>query len=230
MLDTFVNAFRNVSSEVVYNNVKSDFGDDFDCWFWSLVSRISNKQNLAFNRYSSGACICILIVLALVLKQDFCSALLEISGSISIALRYFDGYGWWLGLLLLLGLVVYVSVFTAEIGSKLRPSSSLQPPLFTYTYGYSFQMVVTGFLAAEVAGTSAVFLFIYWHRNRIAKKEMHRKMTMALVQTPIEISQAGHLLPPFPVNQLEQHHQNQGGCSEVLFRDFSLCGIFFKFL
>jgi hypothetical protein len=54
------------------------------------------------------------------------------------------------GLLLLLGLVVYVSVFTAEIGSKLRPSSSLQPPMFTYTYGYSFHLVVTGFLAGEV--------------------------------------------------------------------------------
>lgn len=54
------------------------------------------------------------------------------------------------GLLLLLGLVVYVSVFTAEIGSKLRPSSTLQPALFTYTYGYSFHLVVTGFLAGEV--------------------------------------------------------------------------------
>ena len=132
---------------------------------------------------------------------------------IGIALKYNGENG--AGLLVLLGLVVYVSVFTAEIGSKLRPSSSLQPPLFTYTYGYSFQMVVTGFLAAEVAGTSAVFLFIYWHRNRIAKKEMHRKMTMALVQTPIEISQAGHLLPPFPVNHHEQQHQHHGGYFNV---------------
>ncbi|EFX70146.1 hypothetical protein DAPPUDRAFT_328380 [Daphnia pulex] len=65
------------------------------------------------------------------------------------------------GLLLLLGLVVYVSVFTAEIGGKLRPSSSLQPPMFTYTYGYSFHLVVIGFLAGKVAGTSAIFLFIY---------------------------------------------------------------------
>ena len=95
-----------------------------------------------------------------------------------------------IGLFLLMGFVVYVSVFTAEIGSKLRPSSSLQPALFTYTYGYSFQLVVTGFLAVEVAGTSAVFLFIYWHRHRIAKKELHRKMTVALVQTPIGLSQA----------------------------------------
>ncbi|EFX76583.1 hypothetical protein DAPPUDRAFT_248685 [Daphnia pulex] len=45
------------------------------------------------------------------------------------------------GLLLLLGLVVYVSVFTAEIGSK----------------SYSFHLVVIGFLAGEVAGTSAIF-------------------------------------------------------------------------
>ena len=68
-------------------------------------------------------------------------------------------------------------------------------------------MVVTGFLAAEVAGTSAVFLFIYWHRNRIAKKEMHRKMTLALVQTPLEITQAGHLLPPFPIDPHQQHRE-----------------------
>lgn len=94
-----------------------------------------------------------------------------------------------------MGFVVYVSVFTAEIGSKLRPSSSLQPPLFTYSYGYSFQLVVTGFLAVEVAGTSAVFLFIYWHRDRIQKKEMQKKMTVALVQTPIDLSQASHILP-----------------------------------
>ena len=65
------------------------------------------------------------------------------------------------GLLLLLGLVVYVSVFTAEIGSKLRPSSSLQPPMFTYTYGYSFLLVVTGFLAAEVTNTMLYDIYMY---------------------------------------------------------------------
>uniref|UniRef100_A0A0P5RW56 Voltage-dependent calcium channel gamma-5 subunit n=1 Tax=Daphnia magna TaxID=35525 RepID=A0A0P5RW56_9CRUS len=118
------------------------------------------------------------------------------------------------GLLLLLGLVVYVSVFTAEIGSKLRPSSSLQPPMFTYIYGYSFYLVVTGFLAAEVAGTAAIFLFIYWHRNRIAKKEMHRKMTLALVQTPVDLGYTaahGHLLaivPPPPPPSSQNHHQH----------------------
>ena len=65
-----------------------------------------------------------------------------------------------LGLLLLLGLVVYVSVFTAEIGSKLRPSSSLQPPMFTYTYGYSFHLVVTGFLLAKVSYNLLVLTYV----------------------------------------------------------------------
>lgn len=39
-----------------------------------------------------------------------------------------------------------------------------------------------------MAGTWAIFLFIYWHRNRIQKKEMHRKMALALVQTPALLS------------------------------------------
>lgn len=71
-----------------------------------------------------------------------------------------------LGLFLLLGLVVYVSVFTAEIGSKLRPSSSLQPALFTYTYGYSFHLVVTGFLAAEVTSVPSLFWLHVWNDIR----------------------------------------------------------------
>ncbi|KAF4521850.1 hypothetical protein B566_EDAN003724 [Ephemera danica] len=68
------------------------------------------------------------------------------------------------GLLVLIGLVMYISVFKAEIGSKLRPRSSLQPPLFTYRYGFSFVLVVSGFMSTEVAGTCAIFLYIYWHQ------------------------------------------------------------------
>lgn len=40
------------------------------------------------------------------------------------------------GLLMLIGLVMYISVFKAEVGSKLRPRSQLQPPIFTFRYGY----------------------------------------------------------------------------------------------
>jgi hypothetical protein len=65
----------------------------------------------------------------------------------------------------------------------------------------------------QVAGSSAIFLFIYWHRNQIGQKEMHRKMTLALVQTPVDLGYTaahGHLLaivppPPLP-SQMNHHH------------------------
>lgn len=76
------------------------------------------------------------------------------------------------GLVMLLGLVVYISIFKAEVGGKLRPRSQLQPPRFTYRYGYSFLMYVSGFVTTELAGISSVLLFIYrqqreWHRERL---------------------------------------------------------------
>lgn len=73
---------------------------------------------------------------------------------------------------MLFGLVMYISIFKAEIGGKLRPRSQLNPPRFTYRYGYSFLMYVSGFMTTELAGLSAVLLFIYrqqrdWHRKRL---------------------------------------------------------------
>lgn len=65
------------------------------------------------------------------------------------------------GLLMLLGLIMYISIFKAEIGSKLRPRSQLQPPAFEYWYGYSFLLYVGGLVTSQFAGLSAIFLFIY---------------------------------------------------------------------
>ncbi|KAK4874645.1 hypothetical protein RN001_014005, partial [Aquatica leii] len=65
------------------------------------------------------------------------------------------------GLIMLLGLIMYISVFKAEVGSKLRPRSQLLPPAFTYHYGFSFLLYVSGFISTQLAGISAVFLFIY---------------------------------------------------------------------
>lgn len=64
------------------------------------------------------------------------------------------------GLLMLIGLIMYISIFKAEIGSKLRPKSPLQPPLFTFTYGQSFFLYVIGFISTEIVGVLNVFLFI----------------------------------------------------------------------
>ncbi|XP_054282129.1 voltage-dependent calcium channel gamma-4 subunit-like [Macrosteles quadrilineatus] len=81
------------------------------------------------------------------------------------------------GLLMLMGLVMYISVFKAEVGSKLRPRSQLQPPMFTFRYGYSFLLYVTGFVTSEVAGTCAVFLYIYWTQRDWARKRLEMATT-----------------------------------------------------
>ncbi|KOX71545.1 Voltage-dependent calcium channel gamma-7 subunit [Melipona quadrifasciata] len=71
------------------------------------------------------------------------------------------------GLLMLVGMVMYISVFKAEVGSKLRPRSSFQGPPFTYRYGFSFLLYVSGFITTEVAGTYAIFLYISWHQKEL---------------------------------------------------------------
>uniref|UniRef100_A0A1I8MHB7 Uncharacterized protein n=1 Tax=Musca domestica TaxID=7370 RepID=A0A1I8MHB7_MUSDO len=64
------------------------------------------------------------------------------------------------GLLMLIGLIAYISILKAEIGSKLRPRSSLQPPMFKVTYGQSFFLFVFGFIATEFVGLLNIFLYI----------------------------------------------------------------------
>ncbi|XP_043492262.1 uncharacterized protein LOC122517771 isoform X2 [Polistes fuscatus] len=71
------------------------------------------------------------------------------------------------GLLMLVGMVMYISIFKAEVGSKLRPRSSFQGPPFTYKYGFSFLLYVSGFITTEVAGTYAIFLYISWHQREL---------------------------------------------------------------
>ncbi|XP_043281727.1 voltage-dependent calcium channel gamma-8 subunit [Venturia canescens] len=79
------------------------------------------------------------------------------------------------GLLMLVGMVMYISVFKAEVGSKLRPRSSFQGPPFTYRYGFSFLLYVSGFITTEVAGTSAIFLYISWHQRDHERTDHRRK-------------------------------------------------------
>lgn len=64
------------------------------------------------------------------------------------------------GLLMLIGLIMYISIFKAEIGSKLRPRYPLQPPMFQFRYGQSFFLYVIGFISTEFVGVLNVFLFI----------------------------------------------------------------------
>lgn len=75
------------------------------------------------------------------------------------------------------GLIIYISTFKAEVKDKLQPQSALQEPLFFYRYGFSFLMAVSAFMTSELAGTFAIFLYIYWHRVDWDKKEERRQYT-----------------------------------------------------
>lgn len=59
---------------------------------------------------------------------------------------------------------MYISIIKAEVASKLMPVSMLSPPRLSYQYGWSFLCIVASFFSCEVAGTMAVFLFIYHHQ------------------------------------------------------------------
>ncbi|CAG0879647.1 unnamed protein product [Cyprideis torosa] len=79
------------------------------------------------------------------------------------------------GLIMLIGLVIYISTFKGEVGGKLRSRSSFQPAMFSYRYGYSFLLVVAGFMGTEMSGTFAIFLYICWHQKYYERKENYRR-------------------------------------------------------
>ncbi|XP_046411125.1 stargazin related protein STG-1 isoform X1 [Neodiprion pinetum] len=103
------------------------------------------------------------------------------------------------GLLMLVGMVMYISVFKAEVGSKLRTRSSFQGPQFTYRYGFSFLLYVSGFITTEVAGTSAIFLYISWHQQEWIRKDSRRKNYGGVYQLEHHMHQQNHV-----------NHQNHG--------------------
>lgn len=70
------------------------------------------------------------------------------------------GFALFSGLVMLIGLIAYISILKAEIGSKLRPRSPLQPALVKVTYGQSFFLFVFGFIVTEFVGVLNIFLFI----------------------------------------------------------------------
>ncbi|XP_076366161.1 voltage-dependent calcium channel gamma-7 subunit-like [Tachypleus tridentatus] len=68
------------------------------------------------------------------------------------------------GLLDLMGVVIYISSFKAEVGNKLQPKSSFQGPIFKYRYGYTFALAIASILLCELSGTFAVYLYIQWYK------------------------------------------------------------------
>lgn len=66
---------------------------------------------------------------------------------------------------MLIGLILYISIFKAEVGSKLRPKSTLQPAVFSYRYGYSFILYIVGILLVFCSGILNVFLYTGFHNE-----------------------------------------------------------------
>lgn len=60
---------------------------------------------------------------------------------------------------------MYISVFKAQVGHKLRYMTIFDIPLMSYSYGYSFGLYLSGFIAVELAGTSAIYLFLQWYQK-----------------------------------------------------------------
>ncbi|XP_068230006.1 uncharacterized protein stg1 [Palaemon carinicauda] len=87
------------------------------------------------------------------------------------------------GLFMMLGMVIYIATLKGEVAEKLRPRSTFQPPLFVYTYGWSCYLIMLGFITTEIAGITAVFLYIYWHKRDWSKKE-EQKYHSQLLETP----------------------------------------------
>ncbi|XP_055544940.1 uncharacterized protein LOC129730017 [Wyeomyia smithii] len=77
------------------------------------------------------------------------------------------------GLLMLIGLIMFISILKAEIGSKLRPRSSLQAPLFTFRYGQSFLLYVFGFIITELSGILNVLIYSNLHHREFNRSQTY---------------------------------------------------------
>ncbi|KAL1497888.1 hypothetical protein ABEB36_008774 [Hypothenemus hampei] len=108
------------------------------------------------------------------------------------------------GLIMLLGLIVYISVFKAEVGSKLRPQSQIRPPLLEYEYGYSFLFYIIGLLFTKLSGVGCVFLFMYRVRYHWKRKEYDE---LKKGKRPPSLTNLHRIMePPLPVEYPCRRH------------------------
>lgn len=63
-----------------------------------------------------------------------------------------------LGLVSLSGLIMFISIFKAEVYHKLQPDAN-QEPVYTFSYGQSFNLYVIGFVVVELSGILNVCLY-----------------------------------------------------------------------
>lgn len=86
------------------------------------------------------------------------------------------------GLVMLLGLIMFISIFKSEIYHKARATSSSLEPLFTFHYGHSFILYVIGFVFVELAGILNVCLF-----NKIQKEVMNLNQVRILLEGRVKL-------------------------------------------
>ncbi|XP_055608518.1 uncharacterized protein LOC129755851 [Uranotaenia lowii] len=109
----------------------------------------------------------ILVVSYVLFLQAMCSARQKICYFVSGVLFIITG------LLMLIGLIMFISILKAEIGSKLRPRSSLQAPLFSFRYGQSFLLFVFGFAITELSGILNVLIYSNMHQRELKRAQTY---------------------------------------------------------
>jgi hypothetical protein len=85
------------------------------------------------------------------------------------------------GLLMLSGLIMFISIFKSEVYHKLHPSS--REVTFGFNYGQSFILYVIGFVAVEFAGILNVCLF-----NKLQKAEEINQVTVSKDSIALSLS------------------------------------------
>lgn len=109
------------------------------------------------------------------------------------------------GLLTLIGLILYIGAITEEAGNKSKSSSSspMDFPRFQYSYGSSFILTVLSFTSAELTGVLSVYLYISRH------KHSYRKKIERLQSTPSSLQVDGAVFHPHQNNiDAPAHHPN----------------------
>ncbi|KAL9697255.1 hypothetical protein quinque_000696 [Culex quinquefasciatus] len=96
-------------------------------------------------------------------------------------------------------------IIAAEIGSKLRPRSSLQAPMFSFRYGQSFLLYVFGFIITELSGVLNVLIYSNLHQLELNRSQTYPtyqslsgnyyNVPSAVVPEPAAKSQRGTYVP-----------------------------------
>ena len=95
----------------------------------------------------------------------------------------------------MVGVILYISSITGEVGNK--PRASIEEPKFEYDYGSSFFMAVGSFVLTELSGVLSVYLYISKYKQSQRAKQLKLKSTEP------------HYHPPH--HQYHHHHHTSGG-------------------